>query len=167
MNFRKLIVVGICSLMTMEVVADEPDMGASFDTGNIYVGGGLGMNALSGFDDAMGFQIFSGYRFDDSLINIDKVSLAAEAGYMTTGDFETSFGGEASVDGIWGAAVADYEFNEQASGILRLGLDLGDDDGLLFGFGGEYHLNDKIGIRGEYVIRSHVDSLQVNVVYDL
>ena len=125
------------------------------------------MNSLGGFDDAIGFQAFGGYRFDDSLINVDNVSLSAEAGYMTTGDFETSFGGDISVDGIWGAAVTDYAFNEQISGIVRLGLDLGDDDGLLFGFGGEYHLNDKIGIRGEYVIRSNVDSLQVNVVYQL
>jgi hypothetical protein len=162
-----MVVVGVCSLMTLGAVADGSDMGVSMNAENIYVGGGLGMNSLSGFDDAIGFQIFGGYRFDDNLINIDKVSLSAEASYMTSGDFETSFGGEASVDGVWGAAVVDYAFNEQASGLVRLGLDLGGDDGLLFGFGGEYHLNDKIGIRGEYVMRSHVDSLQVNIVYDL
>ncbi|WP_231878225.1 hypothetical protein, partial [Oleiphilus sp. HI0117] len=129
--------------------------------------GGLGMNSLSGFDDAMGFQVFGGYRFDDNLIKVDKVKLAVEAGYMTSGDFDFRFGGSVSADGIWAATVADYAVNEQVSGLLRLGLDFGDDDGLLMGFGGEYRVDHNIAVRGEYVIRDNVNSLQVNIVYGL
>ncbi|MDT8451149.1 MAG: hypothetical protein RQ936_00220 [Gammaproteobacteria bacterium] len=48
--------------------------------------------------------------------------------------------------------------------VLRAGLDIGDDDGIMLGGGLGFKLNNKMEVRGEYVIRNHVDSLQVNLV---
>jgi len=48
--------------------------------------------------------------------------------------------------------------------VARAGLDIGDDDGFMFGAGLGFNLNPKMELRGEYVMRDTVDSLQVNFV---
>jgi len=47
----------------------------------------------------------------------------------------------------------------------RLGLGIGDDDGLMYGVGPGHDLTEKVAIRGEYVLRDEVDSLQLNFVF--
>lgn len=163
MNFKNIVLAATIAVASTSAVAET-----NFDKKNAYVGGGLGMNSLSGFDDAMGFQFFGGYTIPKETLDLGKVGLAAEVGYMTSGDFETTFFGttvDTSADGLWASAVFDYGINEQFKAIGRAGLDFGDDDGLLIGGGVEYAFDKKIGIRGEYVMRDNVDSLQVNVTY--
>jgi len=143
---------------------------AEFDQSKLYAGGGLSNNTPdeSALDSAMGYQFFAGYDLSDIVTLGDKIGFAAEAGYMSSGDFEfcsfgTCFG--SSADGLWSTAVVDYEVKEGIKVLGRLGFDFGDDDGLMFGGGASYQVNEQFGVRGEYVIRENYSSLQANVVY--
>jgi len=152
---------------------------AEFDLSQLYVGGGLGYNSIDGtgfadIDNAIGFQGFAGYKLTEILEDMvdlgDEIGFAAEVGYMTTGDFEVkncSFCGDFSASGLWATAVADYAINDQIKILGRFGLDFGDADGLMFGIGAGYALNEQMTIRAEYVIRDTVNSLQGNFVYYL
>lgn len=134
---------------------------------DLYIGGGLGLNSLSGIDfsDGLGFQIFAGY---DLPVKMGKGKLSLEAGYMDSGDIEfgTFFGTpfEVRFKGLWGNAVFSLPLQDKLSLLARAGLDIGDDDGLMIGAGLGVKINNKMEVRGEYVIRDHVDSLQVNLV---
>jgi len=44
---------------------------------------------------------------------------------------------------------------------------MGDDSGLMFGAGLSLGINARMDLRGEYVIRDDVDSLQLNLIYRL
>jgi opacity protein-like surface antigen len=149
-------------------VGSGPAVAQEFKQDNAYVGAGIGLNSVdvSGADDAIGFQIFAGYRLD--MVNVDPVKLAVEIGYMDSGDFEvdTPFGTfEDNASGIWLTAVAAYPLNQELNLLGRLGLDFGDDDGPMLGVGIGYTASRQIEVRGEYVIRDDIDSLQANVVY--
>lgn len=145
-----------------------------FNQNNVYIGGGLGKNSLSGFDDAMGFQFFGGYKLDN--VKLGELKSAVEVGYMSSGDFEfevcipTFLGpicetGKTDATGLWATYVARYDFSPAAYGLGRIGLDFGDDDGMMFGVGAGYKINRQMDIRGEYVSRENIDSLQANLVY--
>ena len=150
---------------------------SAFDQSKMYVGGGMSSNShdASNLDSAIGYQFFAGYDLSDLISLGDGIGFAAEAGYMSSGDFDyknnycgvfnilcdTKF----SADGLWTTAVIDYQINDTVKVLGRLGLDLGDDDGLIFGGGGAFQVNEKIALRGEYVIRPNYSSLQANVVY--
>lgn len=147
------------------------------DTSKLYLGGGLGLNSLSGIDvsDGIGFQLFGGYQLP---VKMGKGSLAVEAGYMDTGNMEQSVSvvipglpptvvtvtGEAKATGLWGNVVYNLPLQDKMNLVLRAGLDIGDDDGFMFGGGLGFNLSSKAEVRAEYVIRDHVDSLQVNLV---
>lgn len=136
---------------------------------DIYFGGGLGLNSLSGIDfsDGLGFQIFAGY---DLPVKMGKGKLSLEAGYMDSGDIEFGaipfFGTplEVRFKGLWGNAVFSLPLQGKMSLLARAGLDIGDDDGLMIGAGLGFKINNKMEIRGEYVMRDFVDSLQLNFV---
>jgi len=135
-----------------------------------YAGGGIGFNSIdvSGFDSAIGFQFFGGYDLD--IVLGENVTTAVEVGYKMSGDFDYNsnfVNGSVSLDGLWFAGVARHPINDQVSLLGRLGLDLGDDDGLLFGFGGEYTVSDQVGVRAEYIIRSDTSALEFNLTYRL
>ena len=148
---------------------------SALDFDQLYVGGGLSMNSVSGFDSAMGYQAFAGLPLD--MIQFGPVKSAAEVGFMSSGDLGYSCSGSYygytyscpsfSASGLWATYVASMDLADRVTGIARAGLDLGDDDGLMVGFGADYSLNDKIGIRAEYVIRDNINSLQANVTYRL
>ncbi|HEX5513307.1 MAG TPA: outer membrane beta-barrel protein [Gammaproteobacteria bacterium] len=147
-------------------IASGSALAQGFNQDNLYAGAGISLNSLSGFDDAVGFQIFGGYKLDT--LNLDPVKLAVEVGYMDSGDFEANywFGKvEANVSGVWASAVASYPLTPELNLLGRLGLDFGDDDGLLLGAGVGYTVSKEIELRAEYVIRDNVDSLQANFVY--
>ena len=166
---RKLTVLVMAMLLTGYVQAANKN--------DIYFGGGLGLNSLSGIDfsDGMGFQFFAGY---DLPVKMGKGKLSLEAGYMDTGKMEQSVTtvspvfpfpvitvtGEAKATGLWGNAVFSLPLQDKLNLVLRAGLDIGDDDGIMIGGGLGFKLNSKMEVRGEYVIRDHVDSLQVNFV---
>src|SRR5690625_6666671 len=130
---KVLMVVALAAGMTMGTANAQ-----GFDASNVYAGGGIGFNSLSGFDDATGFQFFGGYKLD--MVNLDPVGLSVEAGYMTTGDFKYEeclpfFGCDSyslSANGIWATAVFDCALTRELSALGRVGLDFGDDDGLMF-----------------------------------
>lgn len=142
-----------------------------FDQSNLYVGGGLSMNSLSGFDDEMGYQAFVGYELD--MIDLGPVQLAVEVGYFNSGKFSETvdlgiwgrYKVEADAKGVWTTAVGSYALSPEFSLIGRLGIDFGDDDGLMLGAGVGYAVSQQIEVRGEYVIRDNIDSLQANIVY--
>jgi hypothetical protein len=69
--------------------------------------------------------------------------------------------------GLWVNAVVDGAFNQGYGWLARLGLDLGDDSGLMFGAGVSYSFDARTRLRGEYVIRDDIDSLQLNLIYHL
>ena len=137
----------------------------------LYVGGGLGFNSLSAIDfsDGLGYQLFGGYTLP---VKMGKGKLSLEVGYMDSGDMEvgaipTFFGPvviEDKAAGLWGNAVYSLPLQDKLNLLARLGLDIGDDDGLMFGAGVGFKLSSKMEVRGEYVIRDTIDSLQVNFV---
>jgi hypothetical protein len=145
-------------------IASSPTLAQGPDISDFYAGGGLGLNSLSGYDNAVGIQVFGGYKLD-RLLDLSPVTLAVEIGYMDTGDFKHRGWNVGSVSGLWASAVAGFEITPGLSLLGRLGLDFGDDDGILFGIGAGYAVTKNIEVRGEYVIREHVNSLQANLAY--
>lgn len=140
-----------------------------FDSGKLFLGAGLSQNDVSGSDEGTGYQFFGGYRFGQIASNIE---LDAEVGYMDTGDMDinrTVLGIPVTVDarakGLWATAVGRLALDPQFDLIGRLGMDFGDDDGLMFGVGAGYNVSKQTQLRLELVERDEVSSLQVNFVY--
>ena len=127
------------------------------------IGAGVSINSVDvpGFnDDEAGFQFFGAY--DLSAINImDGVDSSIEFGYMDYG-FDQGDG-----DGIWATFVVDGAISGQLGWLARLGLDFGDDSGLMIGAGVSLSLSKKLDTRLEYVVRDDVDSIQLNFLYRL
>ena len=154
------------------LLAAQGAMAEGFDQSKLHVGAGLGNNSLSGFDNAIGWQFFAGYPLEMVKLG-EGITSSVEVGYMSTTfkqDF-TFLGStttiESDVKGLWATYVANYPVNDQVDALGRIGLDFGDDSGLMFGIGGEYKLDDQKAVRLEYVIRDNVNSLQGNFVYRL
>ena len=148
---------------------------AALDMSKVYFGGGLGSNSIPGSSAGIGFQFFGGYELP---VKLGKGSLSVEAGYMDTGDMDRTITTVSPVfpfplvsatvsskaTGLWATAVYSLPLQKNLNFVARSGLDIGDDDGLMFGAGVGYMLNRKMELRGEYVMRDTVDSLQVNFV---
>ena len=162
MSMKKILLAAMLSAVSVNAMA-----------GDIYGGGGLSSNSASGADSATGYQFFLGY--DLKGVKLGKGSVAVEAGYMNSGEFDGSvcntvpfFGVvcqpySVEFKGLWGTGVVFLPVANQLDFIGRLGLDIGDDDGVMFGVGLGYAMDKKIQLRGEYVIRDTIDSLQVNI----
>ena len=150
-------IVCLCALMSMAMVPSFSvnAEGGGINANNFYLGGGLGFNS-----GATGFQLFGGYDFD-FIINED-ISTAVELGYMNTGDFDNN---NEDFKGLWVAAVESVPLTSKVDMLVRLGVDFGDDDGILFGAGLQYKFNTKAAFRVEHVVREHIDSLQANVLF--
>lgn len=170
---KKAIVAGALALVVGGVSIAHADQ-----LQGVYAGGGLGYNSFgSGWDDAVGFQVFGGYQLDELVGDMGDLSLAVEIGYMNSGDFEREYclngwmgytecySVEFDAKGIWSTAVVSYPVAQDVDLLGRLGLDFGDDDGLMFGAGVGYSVTNEIQLRGEYVIRDNIDSLQANLAY--
>ncbi|MDQ2070299.1 outer membrane beta-barrel protein [Natronospira bacteriovora] len=150
-------------MLSTSVMAD----GFEFDQSNMYFGGGVSNNSVSGFDSAFGFQVFGGYNFGE-IFGVDQLDFIVEAGFMNTDDFEanTFFGTvTTSHSGLWTTGGVAYRFNPDWSFFGRAGLDFGDDDGFMIGGGAAYHLNENLELRGELVERDNITSVQFNVAY--
>ena len=143
-------------LMAAEATKSKPLLNKS----KMAVGVGIANNSI-GSNDETGFQFFAAYDLDQ--VNLmDNVNTSIEFGYMDYGDFA---GGNSG--GLWVTGVVDGNITGNLDWLGRLGLDLGDDDGFMFGAGVGYNLNKKMQLRGEYVIRDSIDSLQINLYYHL
>ena len=140
------------------VFADESQ--ALLDINKFSIGGGISTNSVSGpVSDEIGYQFFGAYNLNQ--INLmEGVHSSVEFGYMDYG-----FSGDSS--GIWATYVVDGSLGGKFDWLARLGLDIGDDSGLMLGVGLGYSVNSRMELRGEYVIRDEVDSLQFNILYDL
>ena len=161
MNFvQKMFYTVIISLFTASsALAADNGQQALLDADKFSVGGGLTSNSVTGSSDEMGFQVFAAYDLNQVKF-IDGVDSAVEFGY---GDF----GFANSATSIWGNFVIDGPISGQFGWVGRAGLDLGDDSGLMFGFGASYIMNQKLDLRLEYVIRDDVNAMQFNVLYHL
>jgi hypothetical protein len=127
---------------------------------NFSIGAGISTNSVSGpASDETGFQIFGAY--DLNQVNLaEGVNSSIEFGLMDYG-----FSGNST--GIWATYVIDGPISGRFGWVGRLGLDVGDDSGLMLGAGLGWSVNSKIDLRGEYVIRDDIDSLQFNFLYHL
>jgi len=141
----------------------------TINTSSFYLGGGLGFNSWQGARST-GFQFLGGYEFAGKL-NGD-ISSAIELGYMDSGTFEfkrLDNGSTSSTDqkakGMWLNYVGSYPIGNRVEGLWRLGLDFGDDDGIMAGAGMGYNFNRNWSLRSEYVIREAIDSFQFNLLY--
>lgn len=136
-----------------------------------YAGGGLLLNSVSGYDSSAGFQMMAGYCLNLKLGD-PRVKASAELGYMNSGDFErthqrgngTIATQSVSYDGLWLSAVGEYKFTPRYHMLGRLGLDAGDDNGILVGAGAAMNLTSFAQVRGEYIIRDNVSSVQINFI---
>lgn len=136
---------------------------------NLYVGGGLSHNrvdfeAFEGdVETASGWQFFGGVKAGER----NGFDLAVEVGYMQTSDFVS--GVDSDAKGVWAAGVAKKQLTEidpRLSAIARMGIDLGDDDGLIMGFGAELKVHPKVFVRGEYLNKDLTQSYQLNAGYE-
>ena len=161
-NMNKLFSFLSLALLTVAqvspVLAEKGE--ALLDKNKFSIGAGISNNSVSGpASDEIGYQFFVAY--DLTRVNLmDGVNSSVEFGVMDYGFSNDS-------TGIWGSYVVDGTINGKFGWLARLGLDLGDDDGLMLGAGAGYTINPKMDIRLEYVIRDTVDSLQFNFLYRL
>ena len=161
---KKMLCAGVIAATTL--LATNVQAKGIVDMDALYVGGGLSINSMSGAESAMGFQGFAGLPL---AIELGIVDSAVEVGYMNSGDMDVEFlgrvVGSVSASGLWANYVATMNLSDQLQGIGRIGLDFGDDDGLMYGVGVGYGINEQMDVRGEYVARDNINSLQVNLVY--
>ena len=144
-------------------------LASKIDMSKLYVGMGFNHNridssTLGGGQDGKtgGVQFFAGYQ----LKSRNGFDLAAEAGVIQTGNFYS--GTNIDADGIWAAGVVKKnlpEINDKLAAIVRLGLGLQGDDGLLMGFGAQYRLHPQAFMRLEYLNKDLSQSYQLNAVY--
>ena len=155
---KKIILPIIALFVSAQAVAQEGGK-PLLDKHKISIGAGIGSNSAGPFDDT-GFQFFAAYALDQ--VNLmTNVNTSIEFGYM---DYGFSAGDSG---GLWVTGVASGPISGGFGWLARFGLDLGDDSGLMFGGGGSYDLNEKMALRGEYVIRDDIDSIQFNFIYKL
>ena len=165
---KKLSLVFVVLLCVFNAYAEESSK-VVLDAKSLYFGGGLGLNSLSGLElnDGIGYQVFAGYVLP---VKMSEAALSVEVGYMDSGDVDASRGGrnvDVDAKGVWSTAVISFPLKDKFSVLARAGLDFGDDDGFMFGGGVGYQVNKKLEMRGEYVVRDNIDSLQFNVVIRL
>lgn len=150
------------SIVSMPAIAEQAASKPLLEKSKFSIGLGIANNSVGGsIDDETGFQFFGAYDLDK--VNLMQgVNTSLEFGYMDYGDFP---GGNSG--GIWVTGVVDGNISGKVGWLARLGLDLGDDDGLMFGAGLGVGLNDRMQLRFEYVVRDNIDSLQLNFVHHL
>ncbi len=140
-----------------------------------YIGVGLTSSTPdddNNFKQASGFQIYGGYKLEQKIA--DMIDITIEAGFHDTGDYDGKVkivNGNIVRDesynsaGVWAAGVFSYAITDSFDVQGTLGLDLGDDDGVLFGGGVVYHFNDRINLNWALINRSESQSSQINVTY--
>jgi hypothetical protein len=124
------------------------------------IGAGIATNSISGpVSDEIGLQLFGAYDLNQVNL-VEGVNSSVEFGLLDYG-----FSGDSL--GVWATYVVDGPFSGRFGWLGRLGLDVGDDSGLMLGAGLSWRANSNTSLRFEYVIRDEVDSLQFNYLYHL
>jgi len=158
-KFLAILAVTLLSVTSISQVFAEESK-PLLDKSKISLGAGLSLNSVNGpIDDELGFQFFGAY-------NLTQVNLM-EGVYSSVEFGVMDYGFNNDSTGIWGTYVIDGGINGRFGWLARIGLDVGDDSGLMLGAGVDFAINKKLDMRLEYVIRDEVDSLQFNVIYNL
>ena len=152
----RVMVIGLVGMALSSIAVAQ-----GMDTRNLFFGAGVSSNEVSGSDSATGYQIFGGYGFGEVT---PKVFIDAEVGYMDTGNM-TRRGGNVKANGLWANGVGRLMLAPSIELIGRLGMDFGDDDGLMAGIGVGFLLTRSLKLRLEFVQRDNVDSVQLNFVF--
>ncbi len=130
----------------------------------LYFGGGIGFNSADGYDNAIGGQVFLGWK--PNRARLGNIQGALEVGYMNSGSLDQNLGAvSTTVEGLWATVVGTMPIKERWNALARVGADFGDDDGLMWGIGVGHDLGKTLDLRAEYVVRDHVDSIQLNAVW--
>jgi hypothetical protein len=151
---------------TLLVMAAQPLHAAQLviDANKFHLGIGLAIDRLHD-DTSAGFQILAGYPLEQ--LQSGEATSSVEAGFIDLGSFKQG-DRQFSMAGLWVSYLLQLPLPLQQTGwqgLLRLGIDFGDDDGLLFGAGIDYSLDPRLSLRGEYIVRDQVKSLQINAVW--
>lgn len=159
-------IVATLPLLSLHASAEAAATG--FDKTRLHLGAGVSYNHIDfpfggGSADAAGINLFAGYELKN---NMPDVVTTLEVGYATTDDF---YGNGTDISGLWVAGTIQKdlpEMNPKLFAIGRLGLDAGDDDGLMIGAGAGLHLNKNLDLRGEYIKKDASSVLQASLVYN-
>jgi len=155
----------VMALALASIVFSSPAAAQGFALRRLFFGGGLSVNTVSDSDDGAGFQVFGGYNFPAIAPNL---YVDAEAGYMNTGKLERRCAQgvcDAQAKGPWANGLLRYLVTPSVELISRVGVDFGDDDGLMIGIGAGYIVGTHLKVRFELVQRDDVRSVQFNVVF--
>lgn len=166
MMFKQKVLLGAL-LLTSSAAFAAPATPAPV-TQKVYAGVGISHNRVdfeafgSDVETAGGMQIFAGVKTGSR----NGFDLAVEAGYMDTADFSHT---DEDLSGVWFSGVAKRTLSEvdgRLAGIARVGVDLGDDDGIFMGFGAEFKLAPAVFVRAEYLAKDISQSYQLNAGFE-
>lgn len=176
--------IAIC-LLNFGIISE---VNAHCSHNKIYGGAGVGFNSVPGFDDSAGYQLFGGYCLDVHFSN-PNARTQVEVGYWDSGDLERngstttttttrrrgndeggsttrtttgSFQDGRSLSGVWVSGVGEYKLSGFTHLLGRIGVDLGDDNGVIGGFGVGLNFSKWAQFRGEYVVRNESESVQIS-----
>jgi hypothetical protein len=167
---KKVFITSLLTLVAHQALADDHATETRVSTG-FYVGSGISYNDLdfgsiingAGDKTAMGLQLFAGLPIENAIDNIETFT---EVGFFRTNHFNFS-GNKEQVTGISASIVLQRNLNEidaNLYGLGRVGLELGDDDGILMGIGAGYRLTPKVDVRLEFVNKDLISSYQANAL---
>ncbi|MBL4797777.1 MAG: hypothetical protein JKY50_10225 [Oleispira sp.] len=167
---KKIILTSFLALVASTVVAEQENTNDSLS--GLYVGGGLSYNNLdigsivSGASNksATGFQLFAGLPLSNA---IQGIKTYAELGLFQTQKFDFGPNSKDDVTGISGSVVLEKDLSEIDSrlyALARLGIEVGDDDGIFMGIGAGFRLTPKVEVRTEFVNKDLISSYQVNAL---
>ncbi len=171
---KKILATGLLSFIASQGIAAELESTSNSQLPEgLYAGGGLNYNDLdlgsvfSGANNetALGFQIFAGLPIASS---IEGFKTFAEVGFFRTTSFDFGAGNKEKVTGVWGSGVLQRDLNEidpNLYGLARIGLEIGDDDGIFMGVGAGYRINQQVEVRAEFVNKDLLTSYQANALF--
>lgn len=169
-TMKKIILTSLFALVASTAGAEQDTSSDSLS--GFYVGGGLSYNNLdfgsvvSGASNksATGFQLFAGLPISTA---IQGISTYAELGLFQTQEFDFGPNSKDDVTGISGSVVLEKDLSEidpRLYALARLGLEVGDDDGVFMGIGAGFRITPKVEVRTEFVNKDLISSYQVNAL---
>lgn len=163
----------LLSALMSAMIVSAPALAEPELPSGLYVGGGVSYNDLdfgsvldNGADEtAFGIQAFVGLPFDN---NIEGFDTFAEIGFFRTDEFDFGNNVKEKVTGVNASVILQRDLNEIHENLYalgRAGFELGDDDGLLTGFGAGFRLTSRLDVRAEFVNKDLTTSYQANVLF--
>jgi hypothetical protein len=159
MTKAKRVLVGLLfSVFWIEMAQANEFEFLGFD---VYAGGGLSYNSLSGrfqgveYDAAVGLQGFAGWN----IFRVQQLTVAGEVGVFTTGSFSHDFGSSGSYEGVYVNGLAKYDLSDTVWLQGRAGHNLSDTGAGMIGGGIGYRVTPTIAVRLEAARYGSVTSL--------